>query len=102
MDDLSGTPATVVIVIDDGSEVVGGRVDARRPDLALIDGLARLQLIIRRRGWKIRLEQVPEDLRALVELVGLAEVLALEAGREAELGEQVGVEEVVQSHDPPA
>ena len=102
MDDLGGTPTTVLMVIDDGGDVVAGRVDAQRPDLALIDGLVRLQLIIRRRGWKMRLEQVPEDLRALLELVGLAEVLALEARREAELGEQVGVEEVVQSDDPPA
>ncbi len=54
MRDLGGTP-TRVVVIDDGSEVVTGRVD----------------------------------------------VLALEARREAELGEQVGEEKVVESGDPP-
>ena len=56
MDDLGGTPTTVLMFIDDGSEVVAGRVDARRPDLALVDGLVRLQLVIRRRGWKMGLE----------------------------------------------
>lgn len=100
--DAGDTPTTVVIVVDDRTEAVVARVDARRPDLSLVDALARLQLTARRRGRPMRLRDVSEELRALLELVGLADVLALEARREAELGEQVGVEEVVQSDDPPA
>ena len=94
-------PTTVVMVVDDGTEVIVARVDARTPDLALVDALVRLQLSARRRGWLMRLGDVPEDLRALLELVGLADVLALEPRRQAELGEQLGVEEVVQARDPP-
>jgi anti-anti-sigma regulatory factor len=102
VDDASERPTTVVLVVDDGTEVIVGRLDARHPDLALVDALVRLQLIVRRRGWTVRLGEVSEELRELLELVGLADVLALEARREAEGGEQLGVEEVVQSGDPPA
>jgi anti-anti-sigma regulatory factor len=93
---------TVMIVVDDGTEVVVGRVDARRPDLALVDALVRLQLTARRRGWLMRVRDVSEELRSLLEFVGLAEVLALEPRREPELGEELGVQEVVQPDDPPA
>ena len=102
MDDASERPTTVVLVVDDGTEVIVGRVDARHADLALVDALVRLQLIARRRGWRVRLGEVSDELRGLLELVGLADVLALEARREAEGGEQLGVEEVVQPGDPPA
>jgi ABC-type transporter Mla MlaB component len=47
-------------------------------DLALVDALAHLQLSARRNGWTIRLRDVDEDLRELLELVGLADVLSLE------------------------
>jgi anti-anti-sigma regulatory factor len=100
--DPGDTPTTLVIVVDDGTEVVVGRVDARRPDLALVDVLVRLALSARRRGWLMRLGDVSEELRGLLDLVGLADVLVLEARREAELGEQIGVEEVVQPGDQPA
>ena len=42
-----------------------------------------------------------EELGGLLDLLGLAGVLALEPRRQPELGEQVGVEEVVQPRDPP-
>jgi hypothetical protein len=100
--DTGDTPTTVVMVVDDGTEMMVGRVDARRPDLALVDALARLQLIAGRRGWVMRLRGVSEELRALLELVGFADVLGLEPRGEAELGEQVAVEEVVQPGDTPA
>jgi hypothetical protein len=98
--DSGDTPATVVLVVDERTERVVGRVDARRPDLALVDELARLALAARRRGWVIGLRGVPLELRALLELVGLAEVLALEPRRKAELGEQLGEDEVMQPRDP--
>jgi hypothetical protein len=69
-------------------------------DLALVDAMLRLQLAARRRGVLIRFA-VPGDLRALLEYLGLAEALVLQPGREAELGEQLGVQEVVQPGDPP-
>jgi hypothetical protein len=102
MADTGDTRVTVVMVVDSGSEVVVGHLDARRPDLALVDALVRLQLAACRRGWLMDLRDLPEDLRGLLELVGLADVLTLEARREAELGEQPGVDEVVQPTDPPA
>jgi hypothetical protein len=92
----------VVLIADDGREIVVGDLGAQRPDLALIDALARMQLCARRRGWALQLRDVSEDLRGLLELVGLTEPLGLEARRQAELGEQVGIEEVMQPRDPPA
>jgi hypothetical protein len=99
--DAGEAPATVVMVVDDGSEVVLGHLHAQRPDLTLVDALVRLQLAARRRGWHMALRDASEELRGLLELLGLADVLALEARREAELGEQRGIEEVVQPGDPP-
>jgi hypothetical protein len=79
-----------------------------RPDLALVDELARLQLAARRAGYSIRLRDAPAALTALLATVGLAGVLGaaglprLEVGRQAEGGEQVGVQEAVQPDDPVA
>jgi hypothetical protein len=103
--DTSGT-TTVVVVVRGDVEVVLGQVVGLRPDLALVDALARLQLAAGRLGCSIRLRDPCEELRGLLDLVGLADVvpdaaaLALEARREAEGGEQLGVEEVVQPGDP--
>jgi hypothetical protein len=105
--DAGDNHTTVVLVVDDGSEVVLDRLDARRPDLALVDALVRLQLAARRQGWTVALRGPTADLRGLLELVGLADVLPLDPPlgrgkpcREAELGEQLGVDEVVQPGDP--
>jgi anti-anti-sigma regulatory factor len=95
-------PTTVTLVVADGSEVVVGCVDARRPDIALVGALARLQLCARRRGCSMRVGDPSPELRGLLELAGLTEVLGLEPRRQTELGEQVGVEEVVKAPDPPA
>ncbi|MEA2479594.1 MAG: hypothetical protein QOJ07_1516 [Thermoleophilaceae bacterium] len=102
MHDPSYVPTTVVLVGDDGTEVVAGRVDGRTPDLALVDSLVRLQLGARRCGSRVLLREVSDELRALLELVGLAGVLLLEPRREPERLEQLRVEEVVQPGDPPA
>ena len=96
------TPTTVVLVVADGSEVVLARLDARRPGLELVDRLARWQLAARRVGGRIRLRDASGDLRGLLDLVGLADAVPVEPGRQAELGEQLGVEEVVEPGDPPA
>lgn len=94
--------ATVTLVRGD-REVRLGRVGGgARCDLGLVDRLLRLQLAARRLGWSVRLDDVRDDLRALLVLVGLADALALEPGRQAEGGEERGVEEVVDRRDPPA
>jgi anti-anti-sigma regulatory factor len=90
----------VLIVSADTGQVLG-YVDATSPDLALVESLARLQLRARRRGEGVRLRNVSADLRGLLELVGLTDVLAVEPEREAELGEQLRVDEVMQPGDPP-
>ena len=90
-----------VLIVNADTDEVLGYVDASRPDLALVESLARMQLRARRRGERVRLRNVSDDLRGLLELVGLADVLAVEARRQPELGEQLGVDEVVQPGDPP-
>ena len=76
-----------------------------RPGLELVDDLARLQLAARRLGWCVRLRGAAAVLTELLDLAGLAEVVATEGdlrqvGGEAEGGEQIGVEEVVMPDDP--
>jgi anti-anti-sigma regulatory factor len=94
------TAATVVLVAEDETEVILGAVEAELPGLALVDALMRFQLLARRRGCDVRLRDVSEDLRRLLELVGLAGVLALEPRRQAERREELGVDEVMESRDP--
>ena len=96
------TPTTVVLVGADGAEVVLARLDARRPGLDLVDRLAGWQLAARRTGRRIGLRDPSDDLCGLLDLVGLSDALAVEPGRQPELGEELGVEEVVEPGDPPA
>ena len=100
--------ATVVIVRD-GVEVASWPLPSSdRPDLALVHGLARMQLAARRLGCSVQLRHPSARLLELLELVGLGDVvppaaaLPGEVGREPEGGEQVGVEEVVVPDDPVA
>ena len=66
------------------------------PDALAIDGLARLQLAAKRYGHSVRLVHACEELRGLIDLMGLSkalpsvEELDLEPGREAEQREQAG------------
>ena len=90
-----------VLIVNADTDEVLGYVDASRPDLALVESLARVQLRARRRGERVRLRNVSDDLRGLLELVGLTDVLAVEAEREPEFREEVRVDEVVQPGDPP-
>ena len=89
-----------VLIVNADTDEVLGYVDASRPDLALVESLARMQLRARRRGERVRLRNVSDDLRGLLELVGLTDVLAVEAERKPELREEVRVDEVVQPGDP--
>ncbi len=90
-----------MLIVNAETDEVLGYVDARRPDLALVESLARMQLRARRRGERVRLRNVSDELRGLLELVGLTDVLAVEARREPELGEELRVDEVMQPGDPP-
>lgn len=104
------TLALVTLVHGD-TDLPFGRVVGRDPDLAVVDALARLQLAAGRVGCSIRLRAVCPHLAELVDLAGLTALLgdcsrsALEAGRQAEAGEQLDVEEgeeVVDDGDLPA
>ena len=102
----------LVLRASDGAEVASWPLDgAASPDLALVDALARLQLIARRLGCSIRLQQASADLLGLLDLIGLAGAvtdetvapdLRLQMGGQPECGEDVRVEEVVVADDPVA
>ena len=63
-------------------------------DLASADRLARLQLAAGRLGMELRLRRPRPELRALLTLIGLAEVLGVEPVRQAEQREDpLGVQE---------
>jgi ABC-type transporter Mla MlaB component len=72
---------------------VGGLAD---PDAVTVDALARLQLTARRLGLQIRVRHAGGELRDLLALMGLCEVvplcadLPLEAGRQTEEREEGG------------
>jgi hypothetical protein len=106
-----------VLVVDGDVELAAWRLDRpERIDLSVIDALARMQLLAQRCGLAIRVRNPCQELRALLDLVGLADVvledrreveravpeLLLETGRQAEGVEQLGVQEVVEPGDPPA
>jgi len=78
-------------------------VSALPPDAGAIDGLARLQLVAKRQGVEIRLCEVSSELRELLTLCGLGDVLCVEvAGQAEQREERVGVEEEGQLGDLPA
>jgi hypothetical protein len=72
--------------------------------LALVDLVARLQLLARGAGCTITVRDPSPELSELLDLAGLAELLGagLQAGGQAEGREQLGVEEVLPGDDPPA
>ena len=72
--------------------------------LALVDALARLNLAVRRSGGASRVIDPVPELCELVHLAGLGEVLGplvlgRQPGREPEVGEALGVQEVVDRAD---
>ncbi|MGH9276691.1 MAG: hypothetical protein ACRD12_01065 [Acidimicrobiales bacterium] len=74
-----------------------------RPDLAMVDGLARLALLAQRLGLTMWLREVDGDLSGLLRLIGLAGcLLGGEARGQPEEGEQAGVEKVVVADNPVA
>jgi hypothetical protein len=72
------------------------------PTASTIDQIARLQLAVRRRGGRLELKDAGSELIDLIGFCGLAEVLGVEARRQAEEGEHPGgVEEEGELDDPP-
>jgi hypothetical protein len=91
-----------ILVVDDDTHEVLARVDGGRATIDVIEILARAQLAAQRGGRRVTIRNVGDDLRRLLELTGLAGVLAIEPRRQPELGEQLRVEEVMQPGDRPA
>jgi hypothetical protein len=98
------THATVVLVRGDIEVASWPLQSGGRPDLAVVNELARLQLVAQRLGWSVMLIDTAVELSELLDLVGLGEVVAVrlrvEVGREAEGGKEVGVKEVMEPGDP--
>jgi hypothetical protein len=88
--------AAIVVVLRVGAEIATWPLEVTgRIDLAVVAEVARLQLNAGRIGATIHLRDAQPELVALLSLVGLVEVIG-----QAEGGEQVGVEEVVEPRDP--
>jgi hypothetical protein len=100
---LARDRVAMVVLTRGGVEVASWPLAADAPlDLSVLDDLARLQLAARRLGCTVHLRGACAELTELLAFVGLAEVVALQVGGEAEEGEQRGVEEVVVTDDPVA
>jgi hypothetical protein len=66
-----------VVIVDGADEVVIGRLGTQRPDLALIDALARVQLEARRLGCEIRVRRPCQELCELLTLVGMTDLFVV-------------------------
>ncbi|MGH2429177.1 MAG: STAS domain-containing protein [Candidatus Limnocylindria bacterium] len=83
--------------------------DVAEPDLDTVDALARLQLTAQRLGCKVWLHDASSELRELLALVGLRDVVPCSAelrveakGQVEEREEPCGVEEEADPADPTA
>ena len=69
----------IVVLAVGGTEVASWPLNgSSQPDLAVIDGLARLALAARRMGGAISLRHAGPSLLALIDFVGLGDVLVVE------------------------
>ncbi len=69
------------MLLRDGTEVSSWPLArSGRPDLALVDELARLQLAARRVGCSIRLYRPAPELTELLILTGLADIVSVDDG----------------------
>jgi hypothetical protein len=81
--------ARMVVVGCDGIRRVTLLTGEGPPDLAVVEGLARFQLMTRRTGGRMWLEEVSPALAELLDLAGLRrEVGGQPEGREEALGIQ--------------
>jgi ABC-type transporter Mla MlaB component len=74
--DLPGLCARVCALLEgSGARVALCDVCGVEPDAATVDALARLQLAARRHGCRVQLRHASPELLALVEFMGLRDVL---------------------------
>lgn len=73
--DLPGLCARVCRLLENGVEVVLCDVAGVAADAVSVDALARLRLAARRHGCQIVLHHSSSELRRLVALIGLSDVL---------------------------
>jgi hypothetical protein len=72
-------PVPCVVLVRGDAEVACWPLPAGQiPDLWVVDRLARLQLAARRRGCSLRLRGAPTQLRELINLAGLSDILTTE------------------------
>jgi hypothetical protein len=76
----------LVVADADGSRQAVLLAGEGPPDLAVVEGLARLQLITRRAGGQMWLEDVCPALAELLELAGLRQALAGPPGQQPYAG----------------
>jgi hypothetical protein len=89
------------MIVIDASTTRPGPPRFPQPDVGTIGALARLELAARRQGKTIRLRNSSNELRELIALAGLDEVLRVEPRGQAEQREQpLGVEEERELDDP--
>jgi ABC-type transporter Mla MlaB component len=74
--DLPGLCTRVCALLSESrADVVVCDVCGVDPDAVTVDALARLQVAARRQGCQVRLRHASDELRALVEFMGLTAVL---------------------------
>lgn len=74
--DLPGLCTRVCALLSQsGANVVFCDVCGVDPDAVTVDALARLQLAARRQGCQVRLQNASDELRELVDFMGLTAVL---------------------------
>lgn len=77
MKDIDDEPRPRIVLVVGDREIPCGTIHpAIRRDLGLLETILRLRLVATRLGWSIRVIQADDDLRELVELVGLTDCLA--------------------------
>lgn len=95
--DLLGEVSGRLVVCDVGVIV--------EPDVGTVDALARLALCLRRSGCHVRLRGATPDLRDLLALAGLGEIVPCDGGSVVEAGRQSEHREELRSieeeRDPP-
>ncbi|MEX2539891.1 MAG: hypothetical protein WD646_14685 [Actinomycetota bacterium] len=75
-----GEAWVVVLVVGDDAVIIG-RLIGVRPDLAVVNALARLRLGAQRAGYSVRVQGPCQDLSDVLELVGLADVVVADPDR---------------------
>lgn len=103
----AATDVTVVLVRAGAAVAAWPLAGSARPDLALVDHLARLVTAARQLGYEVRVRDGTGRLSPLLDLLGLAGAVpvggpSVDAVGQAEGGEEPGVEEVVVPDDPVA